>query len=131
MTNILGINHITLAVKNLETSINFYTEHLGFHCHTQWAQGAHLEAGDFWLCLTQEEGHQAAQGYTHIALSVNEASMAHFETSLQNIARWQENSSEGPSLYILDPDGHKLELHIGNLYSRLDYLKNRPHPPNK
>ncbi len=38
----------------------------------------------------------------------------------------QDNSSEGDSLYILDPDGHKLELHVGDLESRLASMKAEP-----
>ncbi len=34
---------------------------------------------------------------------------------------------EGGTLYVLDPDGHKLELHLGDLASRLaHYRKTRP-----
>jgi len=28
---------------------------------------------------------------------------------------WQENGTEGDSLYCLDPDGHKLETHASDL----------------
>ena len=38
---------------------------------------------------------------------------------------WKEDKSEGKSTYFLDPDGHKLEIHIGSLETRLaHYLKN-------
>jgi hypothetical protein len=34
---------------------------------------------------------------------------------------------EGDSLYLLGPDGHKLELHIGDWRSRLAAYRRRPH----
>jgi len=39
----------------------------------------------------------------------------------------ETNKSEGQSLYILDTDGHKLEIHVGDLKSRLKSLKIRPY----
>ena len=39
---------------------------------------------------------------------------------------FQENVTEGKSLYFLDPDGHKLEIHVGDLKSRLKSAKETP-----
>ncbi|MCC2644778.1 MAG: fosA, partial [Burkholderiales bacterium] len=36
------------------------------------------------------------------------------------------NYSEGESLYFLDPDGHKLEIHIGSWQSRIENKKQDP-----
>jgi hypothetical protein len=41
---------------------------------------------------------------------------------------WKENTSEGDSLYFLDPDGHRLELHVGSLDSRLAHYAADPDP---
>ena len=41
----------------------------------------------------------------------------------KKIKEWKINTSEGDSLYILDPNNHKLELHVGSLQTRLNYLK--------
>lgn len=40
---------------------------------------------------------------------------------------WKENRSEGDSIYFLDPDGHKLEIHVGDLRSRLESCRDRPY----
>ena len=37
------------------------------------------------------------------------------------------NSSEGESFYFLDPDEHRLELHAGNLVSRLKQCRRQPY----
>jgi len=39
---------------------------------------------------------------------------------------FKDNVSEGASLYFLDPDGHKLELHVGDLASRLAASNTEP-----
>ena len=124
---ICGINHITLAVVALPPALAFYRDVLGFTVAAEWPEGAYLEAGRLWLCLSVDSAARHGRphpDYTHIAFDVAET---HFTALAQRIAAvaplWRENKSEGASLYFLDPDGHKLELHVGNLSSRLQHYR--------
>ncbi len=122
-----GLNHITLSVRDLEESINFYTR-LGFVAKVKWDTGAYLSLSELWLCLALGNVDRS-RDYSHIALSVEKAyflDMSNLVSKLRLI-QWQENSSEGDSVYILDPNGHKLEIHAGDLESRLLSLKEKPY----
>jgi hypothetical protein len=44
----------------------------------------------------------------------------------RGVMEFQENRTEGASLYFLDPDGHKLEVHVGDLESRLRAARANP-----
>ncbi|MEO0357773.1 MAG: hypothetical protein AAF386_05680 [Pseudomonadota bacterium] len=61
-----------------------------------------------------------AQGDTHIAFDCAADDFGEMSDHIRQTATiWKENRSEGASLYFLDPDGHKLELHVGSMDSRL------------
>lgn len=126
-----GINHLTLSVSCLETSFNFYTQVLGCKPLAKWKRGAYLLAGDLWLCLTLDENakNRESSEYTHVAFSVTSESLAEYRQRIEQfgLQLWQDNTSEGESLYILDPDRHKLELHIGNWQTRLSATKKYPY----
>ncbi|WP_163575101.1 fosfomycin resistance glutathione transferase [Halomonas faecis] len=128
---ITGINHVTLAVSDLPRAFAFYTEVLGLKPIAKWTSGAYLQAGDDWICLSldAETRNSPHPDYTHLAFSV--PSLAFNDTAeairASNATIWKQNSSEGDSLYFLDPDGHKLEIHSGDLNSRLAALRERPY----
>jgi len=62
-----------------------------------------------------------------MAFSVSEDAFAGMsEILMSNSVIWKENRSEGHSVYFLDPDGHKLEIHVGSLESRLQHYLNTP-----
>jgi catechol 2,3-dioxygenase-like lactoylglutathione lyase family enzyme len=46
-----GINHITLAVSDLEVSFNVYTKILRLKPIAKWGKGAYLTAGDNWMLV--------------------------------------------------------------------------------
>jgi catechol 2,3-dioxygenase-like lactoylglutathione lyase family enzyme len=126
---VAGLNHVTLAVTDLDRSVSFYQDTLGFRLHAIWNDGAYLEAGALWLCLSLDPNakHARRDDYTHLALDV---ARPHFEALAAQVRTtapiWKENRSEGASLYFLDPDGHKLELHVGSLASRLQHYRDYP-----
>ncbi|KXU33856.1 glutathione transferase [Sphingobium sp. 22B] len=125
-----GLNHLTLAVVDIGRSIAFYRDLLGFSLRAQWDEGAYVEAGTLWLCLSLDASRAGPQpDYTHIALDVEENEFAALSERISNEAViWKSNRSEGNSLYFLDPDGHKLELHVGSLESRLAHYEAHPVP---
>ncbi len=128
---ITGLNHLTLSVSNLETSFNFYTSVLGFKPLAKWKKGAYLLAGELWLCLSLDSDNylKISSNYTHFAFSISPKDFERYRQNLieLNIKFWKENSSEGSSLYILDPDNHKLELHVGSWQTRLLAIKQHPY----
>lgn len=126
---IRGLNHLTLAVSDLDRSVAFYRDVLGFVLRAKWADGAYLEAGSLWLCLSfdSKARREAHPDYTHIAFDVAEDEFEALSTRIEAAAPlWKANRSEGHSLYFLDPDGHKLEIHVGSLGSRIAHYQARP-----
>jgi len=128
---VIGLNHLTLSTSNIEISFDFYQSILAFKPLAKWKRGAYLLAGDLWLCLSPDsDRHRViSEEYTHYAFSVESEK---FEYYCQNVEQlklrlWKGNKSEGNSLYILDPDNHKLELHVGNWKTRLEAIKQEPY----
>ena len=126
---LIGINHITIAVSDLERSLVFYVDSLGCRAEARWDKGAYLVAGTTWICLSVDHA-SPAQDYTHLAFSVpaEDFSPAVEKLTASGVSCWKSNVSEGNSFYFLDPDGHKLELHCGDLDSRLASVDKDPYP---
>lgn len=84
--------------------------------------------GELWLCLTVDNVEKR-QDYTHFAFTISDLEIENFRKKLQyfKVLEWKENKSEGASIYFLDPDGHKLEVHAGSLESRLAECKRKPY----
>ena len=129
MTGVTGLNHLTLAVADVARSLVFYRDVLGCTVRAAWADGAYLKAGPLWLCLSRDENVRSSPhaDYTHIAFRVAAEDFAPLsERLLAECVIWKENSSEGGSTYFLDPDGHKLEIHVGSLETRLAHYRDNP-----
>jgi catechol 2,3-dioxygenase-like lactoylglutathione lyase family enzyme len=124
------INHITLAVSDVERSARFYRDLLGLTPVMKGKAGAYLSAGGVWFALNLDPGvlETRRKDYSHIAFS---CSISEFQTLKSRLLdygceEWSENRSEGESFYFKDPDGHQLEIHVGSLETRLRDLKENP-----
>jgi catechol 2,3-dioxygenase-like lactoylglutathione lyase family enzyme len=118
---ITGLNHLTLAVSDLNRSIAFYRDLLGFTVRRIKPSSAYLDSGTLWLALVVDSTVRKGPlpEYSHTALTVAPAELARLIERLTTagVAQWQQ--SERPdSFYFLDPNGHKLGLHSGSLRGR-------------
>lgn len=126
-----GVNHIAFAVSDLRRALRFYVEVIGCSKVATWDRGAYLRAGEMWLCLSLDAAASmgSARDYTHIAFTFDPAGLADLRERLSMFGgvEWKVNASEGDSVYFLDPDGHRLEAHVGSLESRLASLREAPY----
>lgn len=120
-----SLNHVTFAVSDIERSFRFYTNVLECRPVARWENGAYLTAGDTWIALVLSDGPiDVRTDYSHIAFSCTQAAFPELRTKLEAASRaWSENTTEGDSFYFLDPDGHRLEIHVGDLKSRLAVMR--------
>ena len=125
---ITAINHLTLAVSDIEQSCHFYCDLLGATLRAEWPRGAYLDLGGHWLALELAEHVTPRSDDSHIAFSVSDFD-AFVEHLRPHVAEWKVNTSEGASFYFLDPDCHKLELHSGDLETRLAHYRADPESP--
>ncbi|NWD56459.1 fosfomycin resistance glutathione transferase [Pseudomonas veronii] len=126
-----GLNHLTLAVTDLLRSVGFYHDLLQLRLDATWDNGAYLSLPGLWLCLCLDPLRPSvpAAEYTHFAFTVGASDFAALVQRLRaaGVAEWRDNRSEGASFYFLDPDGHKLEAHVGDLASRLQACRAKPY----
>ncbi|MDU8913332.1 VOC family protein [Aestuariicoccus sp. MJ-SS9] len=124
---ITGVNHITLCVTDLDRSLAFYRDVLGGRLAAGGGRAAYLELGTLWLCLEVAAAVATREDDSHFALACAPRDFDALAARIDAHApRWKENRSEGASLYFRDPDGHKLELHVGELESRLAHYRAHP-----
>ncbi|CUZ20709.1 Glutathione transferase fosA [Serratia marcescens] len=128
-----SLNHLTLAVSNLQSSLAFWRDLLGLQLHAEWDTGAYLTCGDLLICLSYDVSRNYVapreSDNTHYAFSIAPEDFEPFSYKLKQseVMVWKANKSEGQSFYFLDPDGHKLELHVGDLASRLAQCMAKPY----
>lgn len=128
---IRGINHITYSVTNITKAIEFYKDVLKAEILVEGKTSAYFNLAGIWLALNEEESiprNEIKYSYTHIAFTVSEEDFDSWHSWLKennvNILEGRiRDVRDKKSIYFTDLDGHKLELHTGNLEDRLNYYK--------
>jgi len=117
----LGLDHVVLHVRDQEASRRFYTEVLG--CTLDHVNAAaslvQLRFGEHLIDLLPGDGGEGgARGLDHFCLSVRctdlaavrEALAARGVTVEGEVVERRGAFGSGPSLYLRDPDGYRIEL---------------------
>lgn len=85
---------------------------------------------DSWFCLNLDSSVRTAPlpEYTHFAFGISKEDFSRVAKRIVDSGAiiLKENRSEGDSLYFLDTDNHKLELHVGNLQTRMASVRAKP-----
>lgn len=112
---VTGINHVVLHVKDLDISLRFYLEVLGFEGRGELGvpgqQMAFLRCGAQGLDLfvTADEVHGGAE-MNHMALEVEADEVRDVVRLLEEAGVESSAPTSRNSVFIHDPDGHQIEM---------------------
>lgn len=111
---VTGINHVVLHVTDLERSKRFYMDVLGFEDRNIAGgppRAAFLRCGMQGLDLFEVSGDaHGGQEMNHMALNVAAEDLDQLVTQLSQAGVDASGRTPRNSVFILDPDGHRLEM---------------------
>ena len=117
------LDHTMMRVADLDTSLSWYTEYLGYEEVGRWeadtftnvflrAPGSH-DAGATLELTYNHDGRSYTMGdaWGHIAVRVEDVTDAYAELLAQGVEDYRDPESCGGSYaFVRDPDGHEVEL---------------------
>jgi len=117
-TIVSRMEHVHLAVADLERSIDWYERAFGFS--VRWTNGvtAHIGTDRFYVAMTAHLGLPPSQGddtgtarIAHFAFTTPDLDAFSDRLGAAGIATWDEASrEEGDAIYLHDPDGNAIEV---------------------
>lgn len=128
---IMGLNHLTFSVSDLDRSIAFYRDALGAQLLVKGTTTAYFSLAGLWIALNVERSiprDEILSSYTHIAWTIADSDFDAWQERLTHLnvnilpGRMRDERDKR-SIYFTDSDGHKFELHTGSLHDRLAYYK--------
>ena len=122
---IRGINHITISVKDIDSAFDFYGNILKLKPIMKSNRSAYFCAGKTWIALDERKPFEPSANYSHICFHVskNEYGKLIEQIKQSGIQEWQQNETEGDSLYLFDDSKNKLEIHSASLKERIKHGK--------
>jgi catechol 2,3-dioxygenase-like lactoylglutathione lyase family enzyme len=110
---VTGINHVVIHVTDLERSKRFYMDVLGFEDRNISAgmKASFLRCGEQGLDLFEVSGDaHGGREMNHMALNVDVEDLDHLVTHLTEAGVDASERTPRNSVFISDPDGHRLEM---------------------
>jgi glyoxylase I family protein len=116
---VLRLDHVVLAVSDLQRAENFYTQLLGVQVERRLEKPklVQLRVGESLLDLVPGNPHPTQPNMAHYCFRIDPFDPVAITTHLNQLGIAVTASGErygadghGPSIYLRDPDGNELEL---------------------
>lgn len=126
-----GLSHITFVCKDLERTAKMFQGVFGakeVYCSGNKtfsiSKEKFLQVANIWIAIM--EGEPVEKTYNHVAFQVSDKELDKFEAKVRSFGLTilpgrKREGAEGRSLYFYDYDNHLMELHTGDLNTRLRY----------
>ena len=121
--NDYSLDHVMMRVADLEASLNWYTEHLGYEETGRWeadtftnvflqAPGAHDDGALLELTYNHDDRtYDMGDSWGHIAVRCTDVYDAYEELLDSGVEDYRDPDSCGGSYaFVRDPDGHEIEV---------------------